>query len=284
MGKKDNEPKPAADLDLTEPLPEGLGGQPEDRDGGSYVPATRRDSMSLQTEGDSAGMSMEGVRPPYLSLVHGTSQELLEKGFNAGDLVLRKEFAVAARGKKLQAIILAYDEYVKERLSQDQWAAKVQPRTFKTMQDAANAGLCTVWDDAKGLRPEAGPAMDLVMLIKRNEGVSDALFGVDLGIQEEGRETDWGFALLSLDKGGCKVFKSDVALTVNGKLKKTGIYSGLWELNTELAPPSKKSTNRPFVIRARFKGMLDPVVVENIKGAMSVPVSSRDEDAGDTFP
>lgn len=275
VAKKDTNQE--ADIDLTEPLPEELGGGADDTQ--SYVPATRQ-GMSLAEPGDVV-LDMDGVRPPFLSLVHGTSQELVQH-FNAGDLVLKKEHCVCKKGDRLQAILIAIDQYQKERLTQEQWAARVTPRTFKTKQEAADAGLCVVWDDRKGLKPEVGPAMDIIMLIRRNEGVSDALFGVDLGIEDGGKPTEWGFALLSLDKTAYKVFINDIGITVNNKLKRTGLYSGLWELNAELAPPSKFSSNRPFVIRARFKGILDEYAVDNIKSAMSVPESTKDE--GDEFP
>jgi hypothetical protein len=280
MGKKDNEPKPApeADLDLTEGLPADDAGQ----EGGDYVPAVRR-SMSLQAPGQPQLMDMEGVTPPYLSLVHGTSKELLKAGFNAGDLVLKKAYCVAPRGRTLQAIILRWDDYQKERLSKEQWDAQVRPRTFKTREEAIAAGLNGVWDDAKGLKPEFSPATDYLLLIKRNEGVSDALFGLDLGIEMDGQPTDWGFAIMSLDKGTQKTFKSDIAMTINGRLRPLGCYAGLWDLSTDLAPQSRNSANQPFVIRAKFRGVLDPVVVDNIRNAMSVPVSVK-EDAGEDFP
>ncbi len=271
MAKKNNQ---EADLDLTEPLPAGLGGA-DDRQ--SYVPATRQ-GMGLAEPGDVV-LDMDGVRPPFLTLVHGTSKELIER-FNAGDLVLKKEYCVCPKGGRVQAILLAIDQYKKQRLTQEQWAAGETPRTFKTNQEAKEAGFRTEWEGDVG--PEVGPAMDIVLLLRRNEGVSDALFGVDIGIEDGGKQTDWGFALLSLDKTGYKAFINDVGITVNNKLKRTGLYSGLWELSTELGAAGKKSANRPFVIRARFKGVLDPIVVDNIKSVMSVPASVKDE--GDEFP
>ena len=282
MAKKNNEAAPAgeADVDLMAGAPADLPGD----DAGetkNYLPAVRQ-GMGVALPSDAELMDLEGVRPPFLTLVHGTSKELVEK-FNAGDLVLKKEHCVCPKGQRLQAILLAKDQYQKERIEQADWAEGRRPRTFKTKEAAAAAGLCVVWDDAKGLKPQVGPAMDLVMLIRRNEGVSEALFGVDLGIEEGGKPTEWGFCLLSLDKTAYKVFMNDVGQTVNNKLHKAGgLYTGLWDLSAELAPASPKSANRPFVIRARFKGMLDPRVVENIKNAMSVPVSAPDE--GEEFP
>ena len=282
MGKKDSEPKPApeaeADLDLTEGLPADDAGQ----EGGDYVPAVRR-SMSLQAPGQPQLMDMEGVTPPYLSLVHGTSKELLKAGFNAGDLVLKKTYCAAPRGRPLQAIILRWDDYQKERLTKEQWDAQVRPRTFKTREEAIAAGLNGTWDDAKGLKPEFSPAADYLLLVKRNEGVSDALFGLDLGIEMDGQPTDWGFALLSVDKGTHRTLKSDIAMTINGRLRSLGCYAGLWDLSTDLAPPSKFSSNQPFVIRAKFRGVLDPAVIKNIHQAMSVPVSVKEEDRDEDF-
>lgn len=282
MAKNKNEAAPSQepDADLTAGAPVDLPGD----DAGetqNYLPSVRQ-GMGVALPDDGELMDLEGVRPPFLTLVHGTSKELIER-FNAGDLVLKKEHCVCKKGDRLQAVFLARDQYQKERISQDDWGEGRRPRTFKTKEAAAAAGLCVVWDDAKGLKPEVGPAMDLVMLIRRNEGVSDALFGVDLGIEDGGKPTEWGFCLLSLDKTAYKVFINDIGLTVNNKLKAAGgLYTGLWDLSAELAPASPKSSNRPFVIRARFKGLLDPVVVGNIKNAMSVPVSAPD--VGEEFP
>lgn len=277
MAPKNKPAEEPVDMDLTEGVPEELGGQ-EEADH-NYVPATRQ-GMGMMNPEDAVVLDMDGVRPPFLSLVHGTSQKLVEK-FNAGDLVLKSDYCVCKKGDRVQAILLAIDQYTKQRLTKEEWDAGVKPRTFKNKQEAAEAGFQTEWID--GVGPNVGPAMDIVLLLRRNEGVSDALFGVDLGIEDGGKPTEWGFALLSLDKTGYKAFINDIAITVNNKLKSTGLYSGLWELNTELAAPGKKSVNRPFVIRARFKGILDPYVVENIKSAMSVPVSVNDDDA-DEFP
>ena len=278
MAPKNKPAEEPADMDLTEGVPEELGGQGEADN--NYVPATRQ-GMGMMNPEDAVVLDMDGVRPPFLSLVHGTSKELIEK-FNAGDLVLKKEHCVCKKGERVQAILIAIDQYQKERLSQEAWGEGRTPRTFKTKEEAAAAGLCVVWDDRKGLKPDVGPAMDVVLLLRRNEGVSDALFGVDLGIEDDGKPTEWGFALLSLDKTAYKAFINDIGLVVNNKLRRTGLYSGLWELNTELSAQTKFSANRPFVIRARFKGILDPHVVENIKSAMSVPVSVNDD--ADEFP
>ena len=269
--KIDAAPDQDPDADLTAGAPADLPGD-EPGETKNYLPAVRQ-GMGLMPPGEPIVLDMDGVRPPFLSLVHGTSKELIEK-YNAGDLVLKKEHLVCKKGDKMQCIILAIDQYQKERISQEDWAEGKRPRTFKTKQEAADAGLCVVWDDKKGLKPEVSPAMDLVMLIRRNEGISDALFGVDLGIEDAGKPTDWAFALMSLDKTAAKSMLNDIALTVNNKLKRTGLYSGLWELNAELAPESKYSSNRPFIVKARFRGMLDAAVIENIKGAMSVPVST----------
>ena len=262
----------SVDVDLPAGAPAGLPGD-GDETTPSYVPAVRQ-GLGVELPSDEVVMDMEGVQAPWLKLVHGTSKKLLEANFNLGELVLKDAYCVCQKGHRLQAIILSYDEYYKERA----YVEGKRAATFKTLKEAADAGFSTVWDDAKGLKPEVSRAMDLLLLIRRNEGVSDALFGVDIGVEEGGKPTDWAFALLSLDKGNYKSFKNDIGITVNNKLRKAGgIYTGLWELNAEMAPASPHSANRPFIIRARFKGVLDPTVVENIKGAMRVPVADRDD-------
>jgi hypothetical protein len=194
------------DMDLTEALPEDLGGT-EQEESSNYVPATRQ-GMGMMAPGDAVVLDMDGVRPPFLTLVHGTSQKLVER-FNAGDLVLKGDHLVCAKGSKMQCIILAIDQYQKERLSSDAWGEGKRPRTFKTKEEAAAAGLCVTWDDKTGRKPEVSPAMDLILLIRRGEGINDALFGVDLGIEDNGKPTEFGFCLLSVDKTGAKLDQLD---------------------------------------------------------------------------
>ncbi|MFY9547323.1 hypothetical protein, partial [Miniphocaeibacter sp.] len=91
MTPKNKPAEEPADMDLTEGVPEELGGQ-EDTTENNYVPATRQ-GMGMMNPEDAVVLDMDGVRPPFLSLVHGTSKELIEK-FNAGDLVLKKEHCV----------------------------------------------------------------------------------------------------------------------------------------------------------------------------------------------
>ena len=264
-----------ADMDLVEGLPEDTETQTEN----NYVPATRQ-GMGVMAPSDAVVLDMDGVRPPWLKLVHGTSKKAIEAGFDLGDLVLKDTYRVAKKGERLQAIFVVIDQYFKVR----EFVEGQRAVTFKTLEAAAAAGYNTKWDDAQGLKPEVSRAMDIIMLIRRNKDANDALFGVPLGIEDEGQPTEWGWALLSLDKTNYRLFMNDIGITVNNRLKKTGLYSGLWELNSEMAPASPYTSNRPFVIRARFKGMLDAHVIENIKSSMGVPVSEKDEDGNVDFP
>lgn len=281
MAKKNNEPE--ADIDLTEPIPEGLGGGEE---GGSsqsgYVPAVRQ-GMGVATE--SAPMfDLSSVRPPWLQLVTPTSAALQAAGFNAGDLVLKKETLVCPRGKTMQVILLSKDQYVREILTGAQWDAGQRPRAFKNYAEAKKAGLRIAWGDVDGRRvgPDVSDALDMLVLIRRNDDVSPALFSQDIGVADEhGKPTSWAFALISIDKTAAKVFLNDVGVIANGQLK-DGLWHGLWEWRTELAQ-LKVSRNRPMVIRAKFLGRLDPAVADNVRGALEVPAPNNAAE-GDEFP
>lgn len=262
-------------IDLMEGVPEELRGDPENTEsagsGGTYLPVAR---TGMALDAPAPDLNMDGVKPPYLSLVHGTSKELIER-FNAGDLVLSKETCVCPKGQKLSAIMLFIDQYQKERVSQAQWEEGLRPRIFKNKDEAKAQGLQTEWIGDTG--PDVSPAMDIILLVKRNEGVNPGPFGIDIGVDEGGKPTEWALCMLPVDKTAYRVLINDIANIVRFKLKKSGLYSALWELNTELAPPSRKSTNRPMIIRAKFKAMLDASVVENIRNSVvSVPSSGRE--------
>lgn len=270
--EKQKTPEP---IELVEAIPEGLGGEEAGAEaaavGSTYVPALRA-GMALEQPGPSA-LDMTGIRPPYLSLVHGTSKDLLEK-FNQGDLVLSKDFAAARKGEAMPAIILGIDQFWKERVTQDQWNDGRRPRIFRNKEEAREAGLRVDWEGDIG--PDAGPAMDVLLLIRKPKDRECGLYGVDIGIMDGGNPTEWAICLMSFDKTGYRVMANDTFNTIRFKLGKSGTYSALWEFRTELGAPAKKTGNRPFVVRAKFTGMLDPMVVANIRNVMSVPVTARE--------
>jgi hypothetical protein len=222
---------------------------------------THRTSNALVDLSASLDFNLEGARPPYLALVHGVGEAAAN--FNPGDLVLHKEYLVCPKGKKLDIVILKIEQYLKQRVSNDDWQAGVRPSTFATKADAQAAGLRTDWEN--GMGPDVSPAMDMNILIRKPADVVCGLFGIDIGDDHE-----YAIARLSSDKTAYKYLFNDIALIIKTKLAKTGIFSASWEFYTELSKPNTKG-NRTQVIRAKFKEMLEPSVTENIVNALGAP-------------
>lgn len=241
---------------FAEPLPEGLGGE-----GSSYVPAMRQGNM-LAASDDALPIDMTGVRPPYLTITHGVGGGA-EK-FNPGDLVLAKENLVCPKGSALEVVILKVDQYLKQRLTNDEWNAGIRPQTFKTKEDAKAAGFRTEWENNVG--PDVSPAMDIGLLIRKPTDVVCALFGID-SIDDHA----YALAILSLDKTAYSYAINDIANILRFRLAKTGAHSALWELNTELSRPAKRTNNRTQIVRFKFRDMLPDDTVRNIEGALGAP-------------
>ena len=280
MAKNKNEAAPAQepDADLTAGAPVDLPGD----DAGESL-ALRREPMSLLADPDECGLPMDGVRPPFLQLAHTSSSSLDMEKFTAGDLVLAKDFLACPKGGKLDVIILNYDRYLKEYLSQAEKDEGRIERRFKTVAEAVAAGLNMEWGPkGSGIKPDASVAFDMILLIRKPDGAESGLYGVNIGIDDaEGKPTEWAICRTSLDKINGTLMKNTLTIPVNTKLRGIGIWAAMWEWQTGIYETSKY---KPFVIRSRFKCLLDPLVRDNIRGVLAVPVSAKDGDEGEEFP
>jgi hypothetical protein len=205
-----------------------------------YIPATRTGGLVIQ---DDLGELDEGtLKKPYMSVVHGVGEAADD--FNPGDLILDKEHLLATKNNPVEIIILNRDAYIKEYMD---YTPGVFPRLFKTKEDAKEAGLRTEWVDGQG--PQARPAMDLTVLIKKPEGSDCPLFNINLGTEDE-----WALAIFSRDKTAYDVLMDDIRHIAKGKLRSTGWYGGVWEFYTDVKV--FRNGNKTWVARARFSGML----------------------------
>lgn len=260
--------------DLVEGLPPELAG-PEDAETGVAV----RENMSLFANPGEVALPMDGIRPPFLQLAHATSTSLDMNRFNAGDLVLNKDFLACPKGQKLDVVILNLRRYFKEYLSQADRDEGMRERQFANEKDAEAAGLNMKWGpQGSGIKPQASVAFDMILLVRKPDGVESGLYGVDIGIEgPDGKPTEWAICRASFDKTNGNLMKNDLTLTVNTKLRSTGVWAAMWEFSTTIND-SPASKFKPFVVRAKFKHMLDERVRENIRSVMEVPVSVSDED------
>lgn len=273
MAPKNKPAEEPADMDLTKGVPEELlPGDPEEEG------LALREPMSLLAAPGEIALPMDGIRPPFLQLAHATSTSLDMERFNAGDLVLNKDFLAAPKGTKLDVIILNLERYFKEYLTQDQKDEGRIERRFASIKEAAEAGLNMEWGpQGSGIKPQASVAFDMILLIRKPDGVESGLYGINIGIDDaDGNPTEWAIARASYDKINGNLMKNDLTLIVNTKLRNVGIYGAMWEFYTAIHDsPSAKF--KPFVVRAKFKHMLPEHVRENIRGVLEIPVSVKDD-------
>lgn len=263
-------------IDLVEDIPAELAG-PEDTAAETGV-ALREPMSLLATPGDQL-LPMDGIRPPFLQLAHATSTSLDMNRFNAGDLVLNKDFCACPKGQKLDVVILNFQRYFKEYLSQGQKDEGMRERRFASEKEAEDAGLNMKWGPkGSGIKPEASVAFDMILLVKKPEGQESGLYGVDIGIDGvNGKPTEWAICRASFDKTNGNLMKNDLTLIVNTKLRASGVFSAMWEFYTTIHE-SEASKFKPFVVRAKFKHMLDKHIVDNIRNVLAVPVSMSSEE------
>jgi hypothetical protein len=196
-----------------------------------------------------ASLDTSDIPPPRLQLTHGVGA--LAESFNPGDLVLDKEHLVCPKGSKIEAIMLRIDQFYREILSREAWEANEFPRNFEgpdlatCKQRAQAAGLRVDWEGDIG--PDAGPAMDIVLLLRQPKGLSCPLFAIKLDDGEP-----WAIAQLSADKRVYKTLIRDMGNTIRAQLA-TGLYKGRWEVWTEIGG-SPKSKNKTQTIRAKYIG------------------------------
>lgn len=201
------------------------------------------------------------VPPPYMQLVHGVGEAA--ELFNPGDLILAKEHLICPKGQKIETIILNISQYYKERVSNDAWMAGERPRIFKTLEEAEDVGLRTAWENNIG--PDVSRAMNLTLMLRKPEGMNSGMFGIDIG---DGHS--YALAMFTSDKTAYQYLIKDIGLIIKTKLKRSGVYSGLWDFYTELSKPNSRG-NRTQVVRASFKDMLEETTIHNILEAINAP-------------
>lgn len=244
-------------INFVEEAPEELTQEQE-----SYVPATQS-SFSLINPKAAIDLDIGEARPPFLKLIHGTTKNA--GAFNPGDLVLQNEYLVCPKGKSIDVVILNIDQGLRERVSDDDFNSGTRPRMFKNVAAAKAAGLSTEW--VNGVGPDASPAMDMIVLLRKPEHVVCGLFGIDIGDKHE-----YAIARMMSDKTAYKYMINDIGLIIKTKLAKSGMYSGVWQFYTEMSKPNMNK-RQVQVIRAKFKEMLSPEVIRGIESVIGTPAN-----------
>lgn len=228
-----------------------------------FIPALRRnEAVAIDT--GSGVVDVTGIRPPFLSIVHGVGK--LAETFNPGDLVLGGEHLLATKDSALNVIVLKYNQFVKESLTPDQYGAGMYPRVFQNKEAAAAAGLRIEWGP-NSEKPEADFALDMMLLIEKPEKIECGMFGIELGGKP------YALALASFDKTAYKsvanTFLQSMVFAMRGKKP----WAGVWQLKLHMQVNRKNPNNKAWVPGFALKRFLEEkeiAEIESLFGAFLV--------------
>lgn len=190
----------------------------------------------------SGDVSSSDLKIPYLSIAYGVGK--LAKTFNPGDLILGGEHLLAKRKEPLTIVILSAVRYFKERLSQEDFASGLRPRTFMTEQEVRAANGTLEWrdgSDGKRIAPTFGPAMDTKILIQKPEALDQGVFGLEL----DGKL--YTPAYFSVDKAGFTRVGKEIITQQSLALSAGGLLHGVWQLFTDVELVNGNNTVVPKI-------------------------------------
>jgi hypothetical protein len=215
--------------------------------------------------GGSSGTDNNDIRLPWLQIAYGVGK--LATTFTPGDLVLGGDTLMAKKQEPLNVIILGTVKYYKEYLSGEQYAARVQPRLFKTEEEVRAAGGRLDWGPkGSNIKPDFAPALAVTMLVRKPEGMVSGLFGLELPD---------GFvyapAMFNADKGTFKRIAPYITLCERFSLRKKGLLSGVFELKTTIETNAKSGRVGPQ-LNIRVSGYNTDETIVMLCGLFNIPV------------
>jgi len=229
--------------DSLDPAPVANGAEgPEE-----YLPAIRR-GASISVDTGSGVVDITGVLPPFVQIVQKTSG-LVNEGFSIGAWVLNKEHLVADKDVPFRAIVLKFEQFVKEGVTNDQWQMGIRPRVFKNKEEAAAAGLRIEWGPKKE-KPEADYALDMIVLIEKPDSVTSGMFGIKVGAK------DYALARASFDKMSYRSAADTFLQSVAYALRNIALTTAVWELKSKLYTSKSKQSNTAYVPSFSLKEFL----------------------------
>lgn len=192
--------------------------------------------------GVSAGeVDVTDLKIPYLSIAYGVGK-LAEK-FNPGDLVIGGEHLIAKKNEKIKLVILSDVTYWKERLSQQDYANGMRPRSFLTKEEVLAEGGTVDWvqTDRGRVAPTFGKAMDLKILIQKPDHLEAGIFGIEI---EDKKYTP---AYFSVDKSAFTRVGKEIITSKSLYLAGKSVMHGVWQLWTETQSINGNPTVVPMI-------------------------------------
>ncbi len=140
------------------------------------LPATRADSAVAPVGTMHLNMDLSEIPLPRLQLAYGVGR--LSEFFNPGDLILGDDNKIASKGEVVEVTLLSLNQFWKEYLSSEMFAAGEMPRIFATKEEVTEAGGTTEF--AGDQKPSFARAVELRMLVKKPDDLECGIFGLDL--------------------------------------------------------------------------------------------------------
>lgn len=200
------------------------------------------------------------VKTTRFQLAYGVGG-LAEK-FANGDMVLDKEHLIAKKGENLTVILLSANKYYKEYT--EYTAGGDMPRVWASEADAQAAGMVTNWGPrGSDIRPTAGGAMTIRMLIEKPANLVCGLFGLDIG------GVMYAPVVWDVDKTAYKAAAGPIFQAASVALKARGLASGKWSLTTRMEK-NKKGNIYPVPVFAQNLGYVSDEFLTELKQKLGV--------------
>jgi hypothetical protein len=196
-----------------------------DISGPSTAMATRRTDAPML-----GGVTGEGdceIRPPWMTIVHGTSKT--SASFDVGSIILDKTSLLVKKGEPLEVVILSAPTYWKEYTT-GPYDPDNRPRQFNSKAEVLEAGGTVTWNNNTdpATPPTFSLAADLRLLVRKPKDIICGMFGEDL----LGDGHDYAPALFSIDKTAYKRVMPEIISAEKVSLARRGLRSGVWVLKT----------------------------------------------------
>jgi hypothetical protein len=205
----------------------------------------------------------QDLQAPYLQITYGVGG--LAENYSLGDLVLGGENLLVHKDTPLELVILRAFVYWKEYLSNEDFKAKIRPRTFATEADVHKAGLTTTWTrgpDGTDQGPQCNRAMRMDLIIEQPKDVVCGLFGVEL----EGKL--YAPARFAVDKTAYRKLAPVIVASAKYRLQpKGGLYVGRFQLTTTVG---KVNSNVTVIPSIKFVGENTPDFIASVRQLFSL--------------
>lgn len=120
-----------------------------------------------------------GIELARLSMAWGVGA--MAKLFHPGDLVIDGAERIAEKSDRLTVVMLSATTYWKDWLTQEENGAGIRPNRYPTREAAIKANKRLDWSVDGSIRPDAAPAIEIRMLVRKPEAIESDRFFIRVG-------------------------------------------------------------------------------------------------------